>query len=124
MGTPTLYSGCTRLSACLPWRYIPRTRQRASPQPQGTQEHRHSDGRATRRRAARSLTSAHSCAARATQYGDSTEYAYGKRERLRSMHLWRVDPSEYHTEGMYLQLTSAVARQLAPMRAELLRTEV
>ena len=53
------------------------------------------------------------------QYGDSAEYAFGKRERLRTAHLWRVDPASYHEKGMYLQLTSAVARHLAPMSAEL-----
>ena len=58
------------------------------------------------------------------QYGDSTAYAYGKRERLRDAHLWLLDQPDTHWSGRFLQLTSPAARQLAPMKAELLLPEV
>ena len=58
------------------------------------------------------------------QYGDSTVYAYGKRERLRDAHLWLLDQPSTHWSGKFLQLTSSPARQLAPMKAELLMPEL
>ena len=58
------------------------------------------------------------------QYGDSTTYAYGKRERLRDAHLWLLDSPSSHWSGRFLQLTSQPARQLGPMQAELLLPEV
>ena len=54
------------------------------------------------------------------QYGDGDKYAYGKRERLRDAGLWLVDPASRYTSGSYLQLTSSLARQLSPNKAELL----
>ena len=75
------------------------------------------------------------------QYGDGDKYAYGKRERLRDaglwlvdpaslgtfwepsrnlLGLWLVDPASRYTSGSYLQLTSSLARQLSPNKAELL----
>lgn len=58
------------------------------------------------------------------QYGDATTYAYGKRERLRDAHLWLLDEPSSHWRGRFLHLTSAPARQHAPMRSELLLPEV
>ena len=34
--------------------------------------------------------------------------------------LWLVDPASRYTSGSYLQLTSSLARQLSPTKAELL----
>jgi hypothetical protein len=58
------------------------------------------------------------------QYGDSPTYAYGKRERLRDAHLWLLDSAQSHWEGRFLQLTTMPARQLSPMKAELLMESV
>ena len=37
-----------------------------------------------------------------TQFGDSPQYSYGKRERLRRAGLWRVDTAEYYRPGNLL----------------------
>ena len=41
------------------------------------------------------------------QFGDSEEYATGKRQRLREAGLWRVGPSEYFESGFYLRIVGA-----------------
>ena len=50
------------------------------------------------------------------QYGDDSGYAYGKRARLRDFGLWAIDDDSYYAGGRYLQLVSAPARQLSPMK--------
>jgi arabinosyltransferase len=57
------------------------------------------------------------------QYGDATNYAYGKRQRLRDELLWAMDGPEYF-QGRFLQLVTEPARLLSPERAELLLPEV
>jgi hypothetical protein len=40
------------------------------------------------------------------QYGDSKEYAYGKRQRLRQHGLWFVEDDEYWSSGKYLTIST------------------
>ena len=44
------------------------------------------------------------------QYGDSHEYAYGKRQRLRQHGLWFVDESAYWESGKYLTISTEGAQ--------------
>ena len=38
------------------------------------------------------------------QFGDTSEYPHGKRQRAREAALWSVDPPEYFTEGIFIRL--------------------
>ena len=57
------------------------------------------------------------------QYGDSTAYAYGKRERLRDAHLWLLDTPSSHWSGKFLHLTSVPAKLLGPDKSVMLQPE-
>ena len=39
---------------------------------------------------------------RSGRYGDSSKFAYGKRQRMREARVWWVDPPSYFSEGRYL----------------------
>ena len=38
------------------------------------------------------------------QFGDTSDYPHGKRQRAREAALWSVDPPEYFTEGVFVRL--------------------
>ena len=44
------------------------------------------------------------------QYGDTGQYAYGKRERMRQAGIWRSDPPSYYEEGKYLVISDVGAQ--------------
>ena len=48
------------------------------------------------------------------QYGDTGEYAYGKRERMRQAGIWRADPPSYYSEGHFLVVSDEGARSRFP----------
>jgi len=54
------------------------------------------------------------------QYGDSSKFPYGKRQRMREARVWWVDPPSYFTEGRYL----AVAPEGATLPIEVLPNDV
>jgi len=43
------------------------------------------------------------------QYGDSSSFPYGKRQRMREGRVWQVDPPSYFTEGKYLAIAPEAA---------------
>ncbi len=43
------------------------------------------------------------------QYGDSSAFAYGKRQRMREARVWWVDPPSYFHEGRYLAVAPEAA---------------
>ncbi len=53
------------------------------------------------------------------QYGDSSKFPYGKRQRMREGRVWQVDPPSYYGEGRYL----AVAPEAAALPIDYLSRE-
>ena len=50
------------------------------------------------------------------QYGDSGEYPWGKRQRLRSLGMWQFDPPSYYSEGKFITVApEAVTKHLPPV---------
>jgi len=43
------------------------------------------------------------------QYGDSSAFPYGKRQRMREGRVWQVDPPSYFRDGMYLAVAPEAA---------------
>ena len=43
------------------------------------------------------------------QYGDSSAFPYGKRQRMREARVWQVDPPSYFRDGMYLAVAPEAA---------------
>ena len=43
------------------------------------------------------------------QYGDSSKFPYGKRQRMREARVWQVDPPDYFTGGKYLAVAPEAA---------------
>jgi hypothetical protein len=43
------------------------------------------------------------------QYGDSSKFPYGKRQRMREARVWQVDPPSYFTGGKYLAVAPEAA---------------
>ena len=46
------------------------------------------------------------------QYGDSSKFPYGKRQRMREARVWQVDPPSYFGEGKYLAVAPEAASLL------------
>lgn len=44
------------------------------------------------------------------QYGDTGQYAYGKRERMRQAGIWHSDPEGYYSEGKFLVIPDVGAQ--------------
>jgi hypothetical protein len=44
------------------------------------------------------------------QYGDTGQYAYGKRERMRQAGIWHSDPESYYTDGKFLVIPDVGAQ--------------
>jgi hypothetical protein len=58
------------------------------------------------------------------QYGDSSAFPYGKRQRMREGRVWQVDPPSYFRDGMYLAVAPEAATlpiDYLPVTAELHR---
>ena len=43
------------------------------------------------------------------QFGDTKEYPYGKRQRMREARVWQVDPPSYFNDGKYLAVAPEAA---------------